>query len=681
MSNWKKAVGLSLACAAGLIFIAPEIAAAGETWDGGGANDNINTPQNWSGDSLPALTGSTANLVFAGTTRLTPVVNIPISPLSIRFDATAGAFALGGSGPITIGSSSISENGNITNDSALNQTISPSITWNRGTINAATGDLVINGAINVGGGSNVGGRSLNIDGDYDVFFNNTIQGTGTTASGGGVISKIGSGVWHISSSSPLWAGRIGIDGGILRASAPDALGDSNSRTLVQGGSFLGTSRLELAGGVTFAPERLELTGRLTGFTPVHLSNFSGNNTWTGPIILNSGGGEYGLDSSAGKLTVTGSITNATGNAEVRTIRFAGAGDGDFAGTFIQGNGPTGSPSTGPFAVRKEGAGTWTLSNPALTYAGDTLVTGGTLAVAPGISISASPVISITGDATLDLAGGNVDRLPGQSLIVAGTLNANVNDVGGTTVPGGDNTAGTMTIGNNLNFTGGGTINFDLGAATTVGGGVNDLIAVNANLTLGGITTLAVNNLNGSLASGTYRLFNYGGALTGGAANLQLAGLAPTRQTLMLNTATAGQVNLDVAGSAANLTWRGDGFFNFWDVNLNSNWAGAADGTFFNLDHVSFIDTAIINTPVNISGTVFPASVTVDAAADYTFAGSGRISGGTGITKSGPGKLIIETNNDNFGAHDHHGGDRASGRRWQHGQPGHGQHHQHGGVVV
>ncbi|MEX2141336.1 MAG: autotransporter-associated beta strand repeat-containing protein [Pirellulales bacterium] len=617
---------------------------AGVIWDGGGADSNIDTPTNWNDDTLPDLIGSAANLVFAGNARLTPEINVAIRPLGLRFDATAGQFVIGGTNTITTGTTGTT-NGDIINDSPLTQTINAPILMRRGALDAAAGDLVINGPINVGGGSGASGRSLTLRGAHDVFINGTIEGTGTSASAGGVISKLSTGVWHITSNSPLWAGRIGIDVGMLRISAPDALGDPTSRTLVQGGGATGKSRLELTGGVTFAPERLELTGRETGSSPIHLSNFSGNNTWTGDAILLTGGAEYGFDSAAGKLTVTGNVVNRSGNATARTIRFSGAAEGEFAGLFLNDTG------TGALTIRKEDAGRWTFTNPGFTYAGDTLITGGTLAFGPGISINGTPNIEIAAGATLDLSGGSLDRGPDQTLTGAGRVLGQVNNFGGVispNIPALANSAATLTFANGLTLNAG-TVKFDLSNILTPGGGVNDLIEVTGNLMLTGNTEVAIHALAGGISNGIYRLFTYSGALSGGASNLRLA-FPATRQTTTIDTSSANQVNLVVSGAAANLIWKGDGAFNTWDVNVSTNWRnGISPDKFFNLDNVTFDDTAgAASTTVDLADDVFPGSITVNSALDYTFTGGGTISGVTGLTKSGPGKLTIDTNNNNSG---------------------------------
>jgi autotransporter-associated beta strand protein len=620
------------------------VVTAGVIWDGGGANNNINTPENWDGNTLPDLAGSTANLEFTGGVSLMPEVNIDIRPLGLRFDAAAGAFVIGGTNSITTGTTGTT-NGNIVNESSLTQTINAPIMLRRGALDAAAGDLVIEGSINVGGGSSASGRSLTILGEHDVFLNGPIEGTGTSASSGGVITKNSPGTLHITSNSPLWAGRIGIDAGVLRISAPHALGDPTSRTLVQGGGATGKSRLELAGDVIFAPERLELTGRDIGSAPVHLSNFGGHNTWTGNAILRTGGAEYGFESAAGNLAIAGNVVNETGNATARTIRFSGAGAGQFVGLFLDDTG------TGPLSIRKDGAGIWNIINPGFSYAGDTLITGGTLAFGPGIAIDNSPNIEIAAGAVLDVVPEGLDRVVGQTLTGAGTVQGHVNLFGGTIVPDAPaaaNAAATLNVASGLTLSGG-LVRIDLADTTTVGGGVNDLIAVAGNLSLSAPTSIAINPLAGEISNGAYRLFNYTGTLSGNVANL-LVDFPPTRQTTAIDASTLGQVNLLVSGSAANIIWNGDGSFNLWDVNASANWLnGAAFDTFFNLDLVTFDDRAALTSrTVDIAATVIPGSITVDTSLEYTFTGVGKISGATGLTKNGVGKLIIATNNDNSG---------------------------------
>ena len=91
----------------------------------------------------------------------------------------------------------------------------------------------------------------------------------------------------------------------------------------------------------------------------------------------------------------------------------------------------------------------------------------------------------------------------------GTLQAaNVTFNGGSLSPG--LSAGTLSIDGNLVLSSTTQLNFELTTPNVVGGGVNDLIAVNGNLTLAGKI-----NLVDTPVDGTYTIFTYTGSLTTG----------------------------------------------------------------------------------------------------------------------------------------------------------------------
>ena len=66
--------------------------------------------------------------------------------------------------------------------------------------------------------------------------------------------------------------------------------------------------------------------------------------------------------------------------------------------------------------------------------------------------------------------------------------------------------------------------------------------------------------------------------------------------------------------------------------------------FGNGDFAVFNDTST-NPVVNLTGSLQPGSVTVDAINNYTFGGAGKISGALSLTKTNSGALIILTAND------------------------------------
>ncbi len=99
---------------------------------------------------------------------------------------------------------------------------------------------------------------------------------------------------------------------------------------------------------------------------------------------------------------------------------------------------------------------------------------------------------------------------------------------------------------------------------------------------------------------------------------------------------------------SDLVWQGDGVANLWANGSGVNWS---DGTnlvaFTSGDNVTFDDTGTNTPAVNLSGPIVAGAVNVLAEQDYTFAGTGFLSGGTSLFKTGSGQLTLYTTN-NFG---------------------------------
>jgi prepilin-type processing-associated H-X9-DG protein/prepilin-type N-terminal cleavage/methylation domain-containing protein len=98
-----------------------------------------------------------------------------------------------------------------------------------------------------------------------------------------------------------------------------------------------------------------------------------------------------------------------------------------------------------------------------------------------------------------------------------------------------------------------------------------------------------------------------------------------------------------------VTWTNASANNLWDT-TSENWkTSTAPATYADGDAVTFDDTAsayavILNTAVH------PASIAVNnSAGDYTISGTGSIGGAPALTKSGSGKLIINTAGSSLGA--------------------------------
>jgi fibronectin-binding autotransporter adhesin len=639
------------------------------TWDGGSsANSVLTTKENWVGDVAPPSTSATHDVIFTGNTRTDPLAPTGnIFYLSITFDANAtAAFTIGATdstSQIAVGTNlNPPTGGNITNNSPFTQTINAKISHRTGTFAANTADLVFNGLISVSGaGATSTGRNTTIDGAKDVYLNGGVHGNGTDTTVAGFLTKNGSGTLFMgecpisSSNNPntgRWNGRIVLNNGVIRVANNYALGEggaSMGRTSVSGGSA-NSGRVELTAGVSL-PEYFYLGGRQgASADAAHLAalNGGGNITLTGNIIAESGGTEYNLESQGTAigdlLTITGNITNA--QTGTRNLHLRGAGNGVILGNVMS--------SAGTFTLTKKDAGLWTIESSGNTYTGATTVLGGTLKLGAAASIASSAVLDVRGGAVFDVsavAGFAVGAT--QSLVGTGTVNGNVQDNFGATISGGTvGTPGTLILNNNIKFAGGGTLRCDLADVTTVGGGVNDLLSVGGNLSLAGTTTVAVNLLSGKLVGGSYRLIDYAGTLTGNQSNFALSGTGggTTRQSFSIYTGndiggTANQVNLVVAGTPLNLTWKGSGSTSVWDVVGTANWNNNAE-KFYNLDWVTFDDTGIAGT-VELTGIVNPSSMTVNnSAKDYAFTGGGGISGITGLTKNGTGKLTIANSGAN-----------------------------------
>ncbi|MEY4386404.1 MAG: hypothetical protein RLY20_1687 [Verrucomicrobiota bacterium] len=113
------------------------------------------------------------------------------------------------------------------------------------------------------------------------------------------------------------------------------------------------------------------------------------------------------------------------------------------------------------------------------------------------------------------------------------------------------------------------------------------------------------------------------------------------------------MNLFFTPAAQTLTpiWRGDDLTNNWSVGGHFNWFNGQSllFPFRNGDSVLFDGTGSTSPDVNLVGSLQPALVTVDSAADYTFSGGGSLDGTTTLNKSGTGTLSLANTNSFTGA--------------------------------
>ncbi len=180
----------------------------------------------------------------------------------------------------------------------------------------------------------------------------------------------------------------------------------------------------------------------------------------------------------------------------------------------------------------------------LTKIGNLLLTlnGDGSGLTNGVTVSAG---------TLTLNGALGGPLTNAVLGILGGKGTNVGvvDVSGAFFPGGSNAVGTFTTGP-LILESGATVGFDLNYDPGIGGGTNDLVAVNGDLTVNG-NTININPLDLLQKAVPYRLFTYTGNLIWNA-DLTVSGV--NGYTFTLNTNTPGQINLLVNGGPP--AWNG-----------------------------------------------------------------------------------------------------------------------------
>jgi hypothetical protein len=209
----RRAMPTALAVVATLALVSSAQAQTTYTWDGGGANDNWTTGNNWDTDTVPVSSLTSTDLVFAGSTR--PYIKFNLADFSannIEFNTTA-AFTIDsqnfGSGYLRIGA------GGIVNNVAYEQTF---ITYNDfSTVGSGTTPLHV---------ASGGGISLDFWSVGDRVLEKT--GGGTLNVVGGNFDGLGTGYLQIQAGTVNGSAYTGItfdlEGGTLNT--PDDPGST-----------------------------------------------------------------------------------------------------------------------------------------------------------------------------------------------------------------------------------------------------------------------------------------------------------------------------------------------------------------------------------------------------------------------------------------------------------------------
>ena len=405
------------------------------------------------------------------------------------------------------------------------------------------------------------------------------------------------------------------------------IGDEGRGTfsILDGGSAISTGIGSTAAGSSIGREA-DAVGSVTVA--------GSGSTWVDSGILTVGDAGIGSLTLAngGSVSANGvSVAAATGSTGTLNI-------GAAAGEAAVGAGTLDSPTLAFGA----GAGTLNFNHTDINYAFDAAISGaGSVNVFSGTT-RLTAVNSYLGGTNVNggtllvdgtLTESSVSTASGATFGGSGTVIGDVTIVDGATLSPGSG-VGTLSVGS-LALNDGAILDYELGQANVVGGGVNDLVEVAGSLTLDG--TLNVTDIGG-FGTGVYRLMNYGGGLTDNGLEFGTLPAGLDTADLFLQTSVTGQINLINSAGATLSFWDGgnaalhdnsaiNGGAGVWNAD-NRNWT-QADGA---INGRSNQDFAVFNS----------AAGTVTVEGEQGFTGLQFITDGYALAAGTGGALRTDT---------------------------------------
>lgn len=307
-------------------------------------------------------------------------------------------------------------------------------------------------------------------------------------------------------------------------------------------------------------------------------------------------------------TATGTLTFNQGTVDVTTVSMGVASSGPAVGRLNVGG-------TGALVV---GSGGLSLVNASVAGCSGTLhITNGGMATLNGNIIKSTA----TGTGTI--------------VMNEGTLNLQVNSVG---------SSGTRV--DTLNLTNS-TLRLNLDGTTASTAKIH-VSTLNLPASATPATTIHVDAIANVTGPTTFSIIN--STTRNGSAASFAVGTLPVGYSATL-TSTASEIQLQVTPPVAGqeLVWNGDVNGN-WDT-ATANWQGSLTYNQSD-DAVTFDDTLTGTSTVNLTTALTPFAITVsNGETNYTFTGSGKLSGAIGLTKAGAGTLTFANDvaNDFSGA--------------------------------
>jgi fibronectin-binding autotransporter adhesin len=647
--------------------------------NGGGS---FNVAGNWSENAVPTQNPVFASVLQAANAPATITLDSSVALNSVSFQSP-NQYILAGPGTLTLtGEREVAVG-------AGTHQITANIAGTAGLVKTGTGTLVLNAAKSYTGATDVQGGTLQLN-HLDAIDNQASAALniaaapatvllGATATGTLAAELTGTGQLTlgadlagsvtINRANAAFDGVVRLDGGTLAVANSGALGIGGftlNRTVVAGD--VSTGKLALPGGVNVASEVLALEARqFAGVNNVHLTS-TGANTWGGPIVGQTGGTNYNIESTSGTLTLGGTIQAPDNNT--RTFAFSGAGNTTITGrvtdTVIDVDTAIVTPSANNnVGIVKRGTGTLTIATGTADdpdfWFGPTVIEQGTLAVTDPLAADVGEIrsldVTIRSGATMNVSAfGTYSQQIGQTFRGTGAITANTFAMfdDGSLAPGDSagkvgvlSVTGAATL---SNVSAGGVWSFDVGNSTNTSG---DRLAVSGTFAVTGTPALTLNvtPAYGHLDAGSRTIVSHSGGANASVNSMfaQITDVAgnplTTRQTVTVNGSTAGQVNVVVTGEEAARTWNGN-VTDGWDINGPNNWQGNTN--YLDLDRVTFNDTATGSTNVGVGGPRFPGSVTfANNTKNYTLSGAGGIVGTGTVAVTGTGQVTFANTGNNY----------------------------------
>ena len=534
------------------LLITSSLFAVTDTWDGGGADPFISTDNNWIDNTAPASDLVNSDLIFAGTTGLTPTVGLPFSARSITFNNTAGAFTIQGT-DLDVGA------GGITNNDSQTMTFTGRVNFNgvvTAPITANSGRLSFADFVTLPAGS------LNVNGNGATSFTDFL-GPGTlTKSGAGVMTWTTNGTASFNVVINAGTLRMGPDGdddvfdGASIAVNGAGIFDLDESVILEATQLTrsSTGTISLAAGKTLAVQDggdVTITGAFANTTASTITVTGAGSTLSTTANLTLGGGSV-TNVSAGASISSGTGSISVGTSGDGTVTVTGSGSSLSGGTLnvgLNGNEASvtfSSGSTGSFgAIKVDDDGLATIG--VLRVDTGAAVTGTNLSIADGPNTNTGTVtingagstltINDANTATIGAATASQGRLNVQAggTFHSGTGLTKVNALGTIALTGGTyNSHGNLTLsGGKLTRDLAGVLALDAGTIFTIQGDGDAIIAgaftnstsSRINVTGAGSTftttsTVTFNNdgimvvsAGGSVSSGTGSIMIWSGAVS------------------------------------------------------------------------------------------------------------------------------------------------------------------------